>query len=216
MVKKNQKDKRKTEFCLFCAPKTPEALLVSETRKETGFCGFARPANMPRTTQKPGICLAFAKTHPKHFWHFTIKRKSTRSVPIVSLSRSCTPRQPSYKKKKEINVVASKKAPEHQDMDTHVFAAFAATKKHQTHHEVDFRVSPKRKHHAHPKSGFVYVLRSLCTRNTPKMFLFCVFAPKVTEHANTVSVFARLRLENFLMSDVQGPSADGSRHAAQV
>ena len=59
-------------------------------------------------------------------------------------------------------------------------------------------------------------LFTLCTRNTPKMFLFCACAPKVTEHANTVSVFARPQLENFLMSDLQGPSADGSRHAGQV
>ena len=82
-LRKNQKDKRKTDFCLFCAPKTPETLLVSETRKETGFCGFAL-----QTCQETPKNLEFFLLSPRHtpniFGTFTIKRKSTRSIPIVS------------------------------------------------------------------------------------------------------------------------------------
>ena len=213
-LRKKPERQTKNGFLPFLCPENARNAFSVRNSKRNWILWFC-PANMPRNTQKPGIFLAFAKTHPKHFWHFHDQKKKHQKHPNSKLITFLHPKAAEQQKEKEINVVASK-IQKHQDMDTHVFAAFAATKKHQTHQEVDCGVFAQMEHHAHPKSRFVCVLRSLCTRNTPKLFLFCFFSLKVTEHAKTVSVIARPWLENFLMSDLQGPSADGSRHAAQV
>ena len=177
----------KNGFLPFLCPKNARNTFGVRNSTRNWILWFC-PANMPRTTQKPGIFLAFAKTHPKHFWHFH-DQKSTRSIPIVNLSRSCTPRQPSNRKKKEINVVASKKAPE---TPRHGYSCLR-------------RICGHKKAPDTPRGRFSCFRPNGSTTRTPKvdLFTFCthcapetppkcfcfVFSPQKSPNTLTLSLF---------------------------
>ena len=111
MVKKKPERQTKNGFLPFLCPKNARSAFGVRNSRRNWILWFC-PANMPRNTQKPGFFLAFAKIHPKHFWHFHDQKKKHQKHPNSKLITFLHPKAAEQQKEKEINVVASKKAPE--------------------------------------------------------------------------------------------------------
>ena len=180
----------------------PKSLFVQKTHQKTtkNIFAFPYPQTSPETPRTWILCLCLAempRKHPQTKLEFSCFCPDTPQN-IFALSRSKKAPEASQKwnfhvlahknsratKKKTLMLSLQKTSRTPKRVILMFSLPLRPQKEHQTQQKIDFMFSPKRKHHVPPKWICLFFAHIMHQKHPQIRIFWCVFAPKVIEHAN--------------------------------